>query len=385
MTQRENETFDVGVESRRSFRVAGCEICHAACVREADRSWRCTLTVRSRDSEVNTIEGAGQHRDDAISAAISILCIHPITFRSCRVTDGGQGFAQAIVGIAASGKDQRAGVGRGADEVEEIAVIIATLRAAHHAGLLKAAYRANHQKQLRQWTKELVEQIVEVFGNNESEFCSSQQRLEAEALVLDQMNRVASSAVITAANSSRPETILSLFDTSAWLFHDDGRRRDAFTETDFWLAWYPGIANDEQTVQEVIDSMPAAPATAIPFVVRLFENPASWIRFRGAIDLDDHDRLACVAGTRLAGSRRSICVGIRNGDGETGQLASVSNLQNGLGTALSRTVSHTDLPAPRVRPGRGMRPNNREQEPLQKIVAPVAAAFRCRSTRPRGH
>ncbi|MEZ6092590.1 MAG: hypothetical protein R3C05_32185, partial [Pirellulaceae bacterium] len=53
--------------------------------------------------------------------------------------------------------------------------------------------------------------------------------------------------------------------------------------------------------------------TAIPFVVRLFENPASWIRFRGAIDLDDHDVLHVLLGRGLQDQDEAFVLGFAMG------------------------------------------------------------------------
>ena len=80
-----------------------------------------------------------------------------------------------------------------------------------------------------------------------------------------------------------------------------------------WLAWYPGIDNDDLTVDEVIDSMPASPESAIPWVVRLFENPSSWLRFRGAVDLEDHDVLHALLGRGLQDQDEAFVLGFAMG------------------------------------------------------------------------
>jgi hypothetical protein len=139
------------------------------------------------------------------------------------------------------------------------------------------------------------------------------QQLLTESLLLESFNKVASAAVITASNHPRPETILSLFDTSVWLFDSDGLRRDSYTDTNLWLAWYPGVNNDELTVDEVIQSMPAAPDFAIPWIVKLFENPTSRLRFRGAVDLEDHDVLHVLLGRGLQDQDEAFVLGFAMG------------------------------------------------------------------------
>jgi hypothetical protein len=191
-----------------------------------------------------------------------------------------------------------------------VAQAMAILRAVSHAALLKAAYRANHQKTLRGWSAALIRELSETF---EIDAISDLQRLEAEGIALEHFNRVASAAVLTAANHPKPDSILSLFDTSAWLFDSQGRRRDAYTDTDLWLAWYPGVDNDELTVDEVIASLPAAPDSAIPWIVKLFENPQSWLRFRGAVDLEDHDIMHVLLGRGLQDQDEAFVLGFAMG------------------------------------------------------------------------
>ena len=58
-----------------------------------------------------------------------------------------------------------------------------------------------------------------------------------------------------------------------------------------WYEWNPGLHNGERELQQVIDTLPAAKAEDIPWLVRLLENPASQIAFPGAINLERHDAI----------------------------------------------------------------------------------------------
>ena len=46
-----------------------------------------------------------------------------------------------------------------------------------------------------------------------------------------------------------------------------------------WKDWCPGLDNDERTMRQVLATLPAAPPEAIPWIVRLFENPEGFFRF----------------------------------------------------------------------------------------------------------
>lgn len=274
----------------------------------------CWLRIKCKSGEELCLEGQGTTEELAIEQALAPLCMRPFQVESARVIEQTDGQLQALVAVSAaptgSGQSERAGVGRNIAGQRDMALIVATLRAVSHAGLLRAAYRANNQKVFRGWSRELIEELSEVFR---LPTLDRWQQLEAEGLALETINRVASAAVLTAVNHPRPDSILSLFDTSAWLFDSRGQRRAAYTDTDLWLAWYPGIDNDDLTVDEVISSMPAAPESKIPWIVKLFENPDSWIRFRGAVDLEDHDVMHVLLGRGLQDQDEAFVLGFAMG------------------------------------------------------------------------
>jgi len=92
-----------------------------------------------------------------------------------------------------------------------------------------------------------------------------------------------------------------------------GKRRDSFTATDSWLAWYLGLDNDTATIGEVLETLPKTPEAAIPWSVRIFENPESWFRFRGAIHLADHDVLHVLLGRGLQDQDEAFVLGFAMG------------------------------------------------------------------------
>ncbi len=299
-----------------SIRVAAFEIDGVVCgvrsagTNSAGETWSCAINAATKNGLSISATGEGSTRQQAVEIAVSVFCTKPIFISSIRSESQDDGHLQTVVAIGQSVDSGRAGLGRFVSKDLETGLVVAAIRAANHAGLLKADYRANNQQALRCWSQSLVEELIESL---ELENTTDLQRLEAECIVLEHTNRVASAAVLTAANHPKPTSILSLFDTSAWLFDSNGRRRDSYTDTDLWLAWYPGIENDELTVSEVMNSMPAAPESKIPWIVRLFENPESWIRFRGAVDLNDHDVLHVLLGRGLQDQDEAFVLGFAMG------------------------------------------------------------------------
>jgi len=80
-----------------------------------------------------------------------------------------------------------------------------------------------------------------------------------------------------------------------------------------WRRWCPGLDNDELTLRAVLDTLPAAPPQAIPWIVRLFENPQGWLRLHGAIDLAHHDMIHVLLGRGLLGQDEAFVIGFTMG------------------------------------------------------------------------
>ncbi|HSX50097.1 MAG TPA: hypothetical protein VLF09_04030 [Cellvibrio sp.] len=80
-----------------------------------------------------------------------------------------------------------------------------------------------------------------------------------------------------------------------------------------WHEWNPGLHNGDLMLQDVIDTLPAAKADEIPWLVRLFENPASPIAFPGAINLTRHDALHVLLGRGLRNQDEAFVIGFTMG------------------------------------------------------------------------
>jgi hypothetical protein len=85
------------------------------------------------------------------------------------------------------------------------------------------------------------------------------------------------------------------------------------TQTRSWRQWFPGLDNDDLTLRQVLATLPAAPPQAIPWVVRLFENPQGWLRLHGAVDLASHDMIHVLLGRGLLGQDEAFVIGFTMG------------------------------------------------------------------------
>jgi hypothetical protein len=63
----------------------------------------------------------------------------------------------------------------------------------------------------------------------------------------------------------------------------------------------------------VLSELPAAPAAAIPWIVRLFENPQGWLRLHGAVNLKNHDMIHILLGRGLLDQDEAFVIGFTMG------------------------------------------------------------------------
>ena len=91
-----------------------------------------------------------------------------------------------------------------------------------------------------------------------------------------------------------------------------------------WRTWFPGLDNDQRTLRAVLATLPAAPPQAIPWIVRLFENPRGWLRLHGAVDLARHDMIHVLLGRGLLGQDEAFVIGFT-----MGSTRAVSALERG--------------------------------------------------------
>lgn len=271
-----------------------------------------TIRIELLDKDQSRCVASGRGHDlfHAISSAIQSLCINKVEFQFEEKDLGGDKIQWIAHCQALDGKEFRYGLGKSVSDNPMIGVTHAAFKAANHAGQLKAPYRSNNQKHLRQIAAQTLSELERVLA---SERISPRQATEAEYLLLESLNRAASSAVIVSGNHPRRDSVLSLFDTSSWLYDSNGHKRESFLDTDHWLAWYPGLENHSLSVEDIIKTMPAVTAPEIPWVIRLLENPESPFRFRGAVSLTDHDVLHVLLGRGLQDQDEAFVIGFAMG------------------------------------------------------------------------
>lgn len=274
-------------------------------------NFRCQLVVRGRSKVTVTCDGSGATSTEAIAQALEGVCRQKFHIASLDFLKRDDGLCRCTVAIEKGNVDSGdMGVGRSVESTEALSLCVAMLRAASHLGLLSIDYSANNQRSLRSSARDLMRELNDILGLGS---VGALKRSEAESTLLDHFNRVASAAAVVATNSQSEDSALQLFDTSAWLYDSDGRRRDSFTKTDSWLAWYPGLDNETATIGQILATLPKVPETAIPWLIRFFENPDSWFRFRGAIHLADHDVLHVLLGRGLQDQDEAFVLGFAMG------------------------------------------------------------------------
>lgn len=78
-------------------------------------------------------------------------------------------------------------------------------------------------------------------------------------------------------------------------------------------AWLPGLSNGELTLKDMLATLPGNKPIAIHPLIRLCENPASPLAFKGAITLPRHDAVHIVLGRGLMPQDEAFVVGFTMG------------------------------------------------------------------------
>ena len=93
----------------------------------------------------------------------------------------------------------------------------------------------------------------------------------------------------------------------------EGRTATGVVRPPTWRTWCPGLDNDALSLRDVLATLPAAPPAAIPWIVRLFENPQGWLRLHGAVNLRNHDMIHVLLGRGLLGQDEAFVIGFTMG------------------------------------------------------------------------
>jgi len=132
-------------------------------------------------------------------------------------------------------------------------------------------------------------------------------------LLAHELHRFGEGQAIVAAHAPDRTALLTRFDAPAALERPDGEPRACDTHTTAWWEWFPGLDNDSRTLRDVLAELPAAPPTAIPWIVRLFENDQGWLRLHGAVSLRHHDMIHVLLGRGLLDQDEAFVIGFTMG------------------------------------------------------------------------
>src|SRR5262245_53610248 len=77
--------------------------------------------------------------------------------------------------------------------------------------------------------------------------------------------------------------------------------------------WNPGLDDPERSLASIYQSMPGNLVGAIPWLVKLLENPKSPLAFPGAIDLFGHDCIHILLGRGLLPQDEAFVIGFTMG------------------------------------------------------------------------
>jgi len=80
-----------------------------------------------------------------------------------------------------------------------------------------------------------------------------------------------------------------------------------------WDEWTPGLDTDDMTIAEVLATMPASDESAVPDIIKKYENPESPDALPGAISLERHDCLHVLFGRGLHVQDEAFVIGATMG------------------------------------------------------------------------
>jgi hypothetical protein len=95
-----------------------------------------------------------------------------------------------------------------------------------------------------------------------------------------------------------------------------------------WGMWYPGLDNENASMQTMLASLPGVQEVGIPKEVRLFEDPMSTIALPGAVSLAWHDAIHILLGRGLLDQDEAFVVGFTMGNSSSFRNEDAVTLRN---------------------------------------------------------
>jgi hypothetical protein len=274
---------------------------------------RVTIPIRSPRGTVETLLGTGSDLGAAIAAALGPLATIPFAVESMSVI-AGRGHTDARLArvlVRSHDADRpRYAAGHAAAGGEATAAAVATLRALAAGGYLDRRLLPAGARDVETATERIMAGIGRLVP---AAALSPETAGAVRELVARELNRFGEGQAIVAAHSPDPAAVLTRFDAQAALLEADGGAKTSDTGAATWWEWFPGLDNDPRTLRDVLAEMPSAPATAIPWIVRLFENDKSWLGLHGAVDLRTHDMIHVLLGRGLLDQDEAFVIGFTMG------------------------------------------------------------------------
>jgi hypothetical protein len=271
------------------------------------------IPVRGPRGTIEPSIGTGADLAAAVAAALQSLSRVPFTIAACDVTrprDGGRSCAATVLVRARDAARPRYTTGHATAADEATAVAVAAARALAAGGFLQPRLLAPGGRDVEASAERIVAGIEALTG---TATLPPQAAGAVRELVAHELHRFGAGLAILAAHAPDREGVLTRFDAQAALELPAGATKTSDTQTTAWWEWFPGLDNDDRTLREVLAELPAAPATAIPWIVRLFENPEGWLRLHGAIHLKDHDMVHVLLGRGLLDQDEAFVIGFTMG------------------------------------------------------------------------
>ena len=271
-----------------------------------------TIPIRGPRGGVQPSVGTGDDLAAAVSRGLQSLARVPFGITACDVTRPGpvgRPVAARVLVRSLDASVPRWATGHATDDDEPTAVAVAAARGLAAAGLLQPRLLPPGGRDVDAATERIVRGIERLAPNPLPPLQSAAVREH----VFHELHRFGTGLAILAAHAPDRESVLTRFDAQAALELPAGAIKTSDTRTTAWWEWFPGVDNDERTLRSVLAELPAAPATAIPWIVRLFENPAGWLRLHGAIRLEDHDMVHVLLGRGLLDQDEAFVIGFTMG------------------------------------------------------------------------
>ncbi|MEI7781919.1 MAG: hypothetical protein WCJ18_08360 [Planctomycetota bacterium] len=271
------------------------------------------IPIKDPRGAIEEFSGVGADLSAAIADALKSLAKIPFAIDTVTAADGLLEDDRRAVRVLVRALDERQpryAVGHAVAEDQATAIANATARGLAVGGFLQRRLLPPGAPDVESSTERIVQGIGGLFPRTP---LPPETVGAIRELVAQEINRFGEGQAIVAAHSPNPEGMLTRFDAQAALAQAEGEAKTSDTRTSLWWEWFPGLDNDTRTLREVLSDLPAAPATKIPWIVRVFENDKGWLRLHGAVNLKNHDMIHVLLGRGLLDQDEAFVIGFTMG------------------------------------------------------------------------